>query len=61
MKITVKNNTLMCKDINSLINHMECNDECVYFKGCAVIDGQFVIECAYKKSLVTDKEPVSVS
>jgi len=61
MKITVKNNTLFCNEIRSHINHMECNDECVYFKGCAVIDGEFVIECACPKVLVEDRETAAVS
>ena len=60
MKITVKNNTLFCNYIKSHINHMECNDECVYFKGCAVIDGEFVIDCACQV-LAEDRETVAVS
>ena len=61
MKLTVKDNILFCNDIKTHINHMECNDECAYFRGCAVIKGEFVIECACKKVLAENRETVAVS
>ncbi|GEM_PF-2230443 len=49
MILKVQDNLLFCKSLNAQINHMECDDECRFFKGCAVIDGSFVIDCGYNK------------
>ncbi len=47
MKINVRENLVTCPDLNMSIHHMECNDECQFFYGCVVLDGQFVINCHY--------------
>ncbi len=57
MKIAVENNALYCPDVNTRIHHMECNDECRHFCGCAVVDQSFVVDCRWTKQLeVSTKE-----
>ena len=62
MKIAVEKNALYCPDVNSRIHHMECNDECRHFCGCAIVDQSFVVECAWSKQtdvLPLQKQPVA--
>ncbi|MEW6535861.1 MAG: hypothetical protein AB1454_09600 [Candidatus Auribacterota bacterium] len=60
MKVTIERNKVHCPCINTTINHMECNDECAYFKGCAIIENQFTISCSYslKQKLTNERTPV---
>ncbi|MDX9703433.1 MAG: hypothetical protein RBU23_10365 [Candidatus Auribacterota bacterium] len=60
MKIAVENNSLYCPDINSRIHHMECNDECKFFCGCAIADQSFVIRCGWSHAESPMEEPVAL-
>jgi len=49
MIVSVHNNMVYCQNVNTRINHMECDDECCFFQGCAVVSGKFVIDCGYNR------------